>query len=303
MSIPKKIFQTAKSFETLPVEIRESIEQLRARNPEWSYTFFDDAAMKVYLRDHLNADDWQIVEDVNPKYGVVLADLFRYVLLYNEGGVYLDIKSTAWRPLSEVIEPGTEFVISQWENKIGQDHVGMGFYPELAYIPGGEFQQWCIIAAPRHPFLKAAIKQVLYNLKTYTPLTFGTDAWGVIRLSGPIAYTKAIYPLLDHYPHTAIDLTMWDIQYSIYGKAGDKLFRHQDTIKDYNHYSRVGEPIVRKDVFVEPEVTVVTKLGELLARELRENTDLVLKLAVFSVMSTATVFVILVSIALFAVLR
>lgn len=303
MSIPKKIFQTAKSFETLPVEIKNNIEQLKSRNSDWSYTFFDDAAMKNYLRTHLSADDWQLLEDVNPKYGVVLADVFRYVLIHNEGGVYLDIKSTAWRALSEVIDSKTEFVISQWENKIGQDHEGMGFYPELAYVPGGEFQQWCIIATPRHPFLKAAIKQVMYNLKTYTPLTFGTDAWGVIRLSGPIAYTKAIYPLLDHYPHTAIDLSKWDIQYSIYGKTGSKLSQHQDTIKDYNHYSRVGEPIVRRDVFMEPQITAVTKLGELLARELRENTDLVLKLAVFSIMSTATVFILLISLALFSFLR
>lgn len=303
MTIPKKLFQTAKSFDTLPTEIKENIEKLRERNPDWSYQFFDDTEVRDYLRKKLSADDWAIVGDVNPRYGVVLADLFRYVLIYNEGGVYLDIKSTAWRPLSDAIDLNAEFIISQWENKIGQDHVGMGFYPELSYVPGGEFQQWCIIAAPGHPFLLAAIKQVLHNLKTYTPLTFGTDAWGVIRLSGPIAYTKAIYPLLDHYPYRALDLSQWGIQYTIYGTSGDGLFRHQDTITDYNHYSRVGEPIVRKDVFAEPEVTITTKLGELMARELRQNTDLVLKLAVFSIVSTLVICVVIIALAVIAVVR
>ncbi len=38
-----------------------------------------------------------------PRYGVVLADIFRYLVIYNEGGVYLDIKSTVNRPLDEII--------------------------------------------------------------------------------------------------------------------------------------------------------------------------------------------------------
>jgi len=216
-----------------------------------------------------------------------LADLFRYIVIYNEGGIYLDVKSTAKQPLSSTIDPEVRYVISQWPNKLGQRFPGYGLHPELANVPGGEFQQWNIIAEPGHVFLKAVIKQVLHNIRTYTPGQFGTDAYGVLRVSGPIVYTKAIYPLLDHYPHNVVNLDDYGIQYSIYENAGPG----DAHAKLPGHYSTIKEPIVLRDVYVEPTQPVVTKLGDLLAQKLRDNADLALKLAVFSIFSTATLLI------------
>ena len=41
---------------------------------------------------------------ISPSYGATRADFFRYLLLYREGGVYLDIKSSMERPLDEVLQ-------------------------------------------------------------------------------------------------------------------------------------------------------------------------------------------------------
>ncbi|MFM8745607.1 MAG: glycosyltransferase family 32 protein [Aestuariivirga sp.] len=285
MPIPKHIFQTARSYESLPADFRDNIASLRERNPDWTYRFFGDDEMKDFIRQHVSAGDWHEIQNVNPKYGVVLADLFRYLVIYHEGGVYLDIKSTARRPLSEAIDLNASFILSQWPNKIGERYQGYGLHPELRHVPGGEFQQWNIIAEPRHAFLKAAVKQVLHNIKTYTPGQFGTDAYGVLRVSGPIAYTQAIYPLLDHYPFTATDVGNHGIRYSLYEDGGNPQ-RHQDKLP--GHYAAVKEPVVIRDVYVEPEAPVITRLGELLAREVRDNIDLVLKLAVFSFVAAAS---------------
>jgi hypothetical protein len=289
MPIPKKLFQTVRSYDALPEDIKKNIARLQEVNPDWTYKLYEDAETKNYIRQNVSADDWHEIEQVNPRYGVVLADLFRYIVIYNEGGVYLDVKSTSKKPLSSIIEAETRFVVSQWPNKLGQRFAGYGLHPELVHVPGGEFQQWCIIAEPGHAFLKAALKQALYNIRTYTPGQFGTDAYGVLRVSGPIAYTKAIYPLLDHYPHTVVNLDDYGIQYSIYEDTA----QNQKHTKIFGHYSSVKEPIVLKDVYVEPEPPLITRLGDLLARELRDNVDLVLKLAVLSVFSTATFFILL----------
>jgi inositol phosphorylceramide mannosyltransferase catalytic subunit len=290
MLVPKKLFQTAKSFDSLHEDFKRSIAKLREMNPDWAYKFFDDAEMKDYIRHNLSSEEWHDLEHVNPKYGVVLADLFRYILIYNEGGIYLDVKSTARQPLSSAIDPDVRYVISQWPNKLGQRFPGYGLHPELANIPGGEFQQWNIIAEPGHAFLKAVIKQVLHNIRTYTPGQFGTDAYGVLRVSGPIAYTKAISPLLDHYPHNVINLDECGIQYSIYEGIGPG---HSHT-KLPGHYSTINEPIILRDVYIEPPQPVVTRLGDLLAQTLRDNADLALKLAVFSIFSTATLLILIV---------
>lgn len=301
MTIPKNLFQTARSYDALPDEIKSNIHRLKDQNPDWTYRFFDDGEVKAYLKKHLSASDWDLVEQVNPRYGVVLADLFRYLVIYHEGGVYLDVKSTAQLPLTGALDLDCSFVISQWPNKVGQPYVGYGLHPELADVPGGEFQQWNLIAAPGHAFLKAVIRQVIENIRNYTPGRFGTDAYGVLRLSGPIAFTRAIYPLLEHFPYTVVNVADWGIHYSLYSEEGGSRQKHQSTLP--GHYSRVKEPIVLKDVYVEPEQPIVTKLGDLLARELRENVELVLKLAVFSIASTFAVVIALVALVGAAILR
>jgi hypothetical protein len=294
MSIPKKLFQTAKSYDTLPPEIKANIARLKELNPDWDYRFFDDEQMKSYLRNNLPPEEWELLQEINPRYGVVLADIFRYVIVHKEGGIYLDVKSTATKPLSQTIDPEAAFVISQWPNKVGQLYIGYGLHPELADVPGGEFQQWNVIAAQQHPFLKAVIARVLNNIRTYTPSQFGTDAYGVLRVSGPIAFTQAIYPLLDHYPHKIVNLEDWGILYSIYDAGGAPGQSHQARMP--GHYAAVREPVVLRDLYVEPQKSSVAKLSDLLAKELRDNIDLVLKLAVFSIVSTATVLVLLLAV-------
>ncbi|MCA3561701.1 MAG: hypothetical protein IOC82_11805 [Aestuariivirga sp.] len=301
MTIPKKLFQTAKAYDILPGEIKDNIRSLRDLNPDWDYSFFDDAAVKAYLEAHLSPEDWEAVQLVNPRFGVVLADLFRYLVIYREGGVYLDIKSTARKPLTAALDLDCGFVLSQWPNKIGENYVGYGLHPELSDVPGGEFQQWNIIAAPRHPFLQAAVRQVIVNIKSYTPGRFGTDAYGVLRLSGPIAYTRAIYPLLDHFAYQAVDLAQWGIHYSLYGNDGGLQQQHQSAVP--GHYSKVREPVVLKEVYVEPPQPVIAKLADLLAKELRDNIGLVLKLAVLSIAATLALVVALVFLAAVAIFR
>lgn len=205
------------------------------------------------------------------------------------------------RPLSQTIDPNAAFVISQWDNKVGQLYIGYGLHPELADVPGGEFQQWNVMTEPRHPFLKAVITRVFNNIRTYTPKQSGTDAYGVLRVSGPIAFTQAIYPLLDHYPHRVVDLEEWGIHYSIYDMGGTPGQSHQARMP--GHYAAVREPVVLRDLYVEPQSSTVTKLSDMLARELRVNIDLVLKLTVFSVVSTATVFVLLLAIIVYFAAR
>ena len=283
--IPRTIFQTIADSSKVPSEYAENIARLKELNPGWEHRLFGNTEIRDYLQKHLSAPDWELVQSVNPKYMVVLSDLFRYVALYHEGGVYLDIKSTATRPLDEVLLPEHRFVLSQWRNKLGEEYQWAGLYPELVHVPGGEFQQWFVISEPRHPFLAAVIEAVLENIRSYTPTRFGVSKDGVLRVSGPICYTLAIWPLRNYFPWTAVDITDIGFRYSIFEGSPDK-DRHQ---KLQYHYSQCREPIVLKDVYSELPRSCAMTLGEMLSRELLENTDLVLKLAVVSFTPTLAV--------------
>lgn len=223
-----------------PPEIRSSIESIRALNPDWSHQLYDQAAMQEFIARHYGQRMLRLYLRIEPLYGAARADLFRYLLLYKLGGVYLDVKSCMTRPLREVIRSDDRYLLSYWRNATGEPFEGWGLYPELADSPRGEFQQWHIVSSPGHPYLRAVIHRVLENIVCYSPVLDGTGWSGVLRTTGPIAYTRAILPELQRHPHRIVD--SWHelgLQYSIYPTPD----HHQRLFA--SHYAERSEPIVR----------------------------------------------------------
>jgi len=237
-SIPRIIHQTFPSRD-LPIEIRQRIDQTLFENPGWEHRLYDDGEIVKFIKANYGSVILEYFNRINPAYGAARADLFRYLLMYKVGGVYLDIKSYPEKRLDDVLRSDDQFLLSYWKNGSGQRYERWGMhYPELRH---GEFQQWHIIAVPGHPFLRAAIRNVLNNIDKYNPGLHGTGRMGVLRVTGPIAYTLAIEPLLGKFSHRFADSEdELGLEYSIYGKIADQ--SHQDIFK--SHYTNLKEPVV-----------------------------------------------------------
>lgn len=238
-AIPRQIFQTYPR-ERLTPELRRNISGLIAANPGWSHRLFDDEEARAFIRSGYGRGVVELYDRIGEGYGAARADLFRYLLMYREGGVYLDVKSSFKTPIDAVVKGEDSFVISQWRNGEGEPHQGWGLHPELAQVPGGEFQQWHIIAAPGHPFLRAVIERVLGGIESYSARSVDVGWAGVLRLTGPIAYTLAIAPLLDRHPHRRVaDESELNLDYSIFAGSDHKsLFA--------KHYTTNLAPVVRQ---------------------------------------------------------
>lgn len=210
----------------------------RAINPGWEYRFYDHREIVAYLRQHLGETAMQLCDRVNPRYGVVLADLFRYLVILREGGVYLDVKGHLSAPLDTIIRADDVYLLSQWRNQVKGRDYGIGLYPELSRLTGGELQQWHVIAAPRHPFLVRAINGTLANMADYCPDWHGRGKLGVLRVSGPIGYSMALGPCLRRYAYRLIDAESVGLHYTAYSA----FYGHQVEIAD--HYSLYDEPVM-----------------------------------------------------------
>jgi mannosyltransferase OCH1-like enzyme len=218
--IPKLLHQTYARRE-LPAPIQRNINRIRALNPGWTYMFYDDADCTAFIRDHYGRQVLDRYLRINKDYGAARADLFRYLLMYRYGGVYLDIKSAADWPLDEVLSEDDRYLLSHWKNRDDTAFNGWGIHPELAAMERGEFQQWFIIAVPGHPFLKSVIEHVLDNIDRYVPGIHRTGAHAVFRVTGPIAYSLAILPLLETAPWRLIDAEDdLGLSYSIFSAIG-----------------------------------------------------------------------------------
>lgn len=237
MKIPRIIHQTAADFDSLAPDLKANVEKLRAQNPGWEYRFYDDAALKDYLTRSLRAELTGYWRRVNPIYPVVLADVFRYLVILLEGGVYLDVKSHLTVPLDEVIRPDDEFLLSHWPNREGEAYQRWGLHPEIDFIPRGEFQQWHVIGRPQHPFLRQVLSRAFTNMVRYEPKRDGVGQWGVVRLAGPICYTRAIWPMLGEQPHRLIESHEAGLRYSIWPDLDEH--RSQPS-----HYTQQTEPVM-----------------------------------------------------------
>ncbi len=235
-TIPKVIYQVYTNPELPPV-LQDNVRSIKALNPGWEHRLFGEADIENYIRANYGDAVLGYYYRIKPEYLVARIDLFKYLLMYKDGGVYLDIKSSTEKPLDEVLRADDVFVLSRWP--LGRpQYQGWGKHWKLRRV-GREFQQWHIIAAPGHPFLRAVMEAIFDNIDRYNPVLHNTGKDGVVRLTGPIVYTLAIAPLLHKYRHRLVtsheDL---NLAYSIFEKRGGS---HRTIFKVY--YSRLKEPI------------------------------------------------------------
>lgn len=237
--IPKIIHQTYHN-KTLPPEIQENIHLLKTMNPDWEHRIYDDDDITNYINTYY-PELLSIYNKINPVYGAAKADFFRYILIYNEGGVYLDIKSSLSKPLDEILTSDDRYLLCHWKNEAGEIHQNIGFHSCIT-SPFGEFQQWHITAVKGHPFLKSVIENVCNNIQHYNPFIHDTGGWSVINLTGPIAYSLAIEPLVESHPHRLErDNSKLGFIYSIFESKGIGLGHHKILKK---HYTQSTESLI-----------------------------------------------------------
>lgn len=235
MTIPKIIHQIYLSGSMPPI-LAQQVNSLKERNPDWDYRLYDNNDAIKFIIEHYGNEMEKTYRMISEEYGAARADLLRHLLIYHYGGVYLDIKSNVVKPLNTVLRHDDQYLLSQWDNGTGSAREGFGLHPELASIPGGEYQTHAIFAAPRHAFSRAAIDHIVHNIWNYKPWS-GVGKMGVVRTTGPSAYTLAVYPILATAPHRMVTEEELGLEFSI------KDYDHRSVFK--KHYSVLTGPVVK----------------------------------------------------------
>ena len=159
---------------------------MKQLNPNWEYRLYGDLDVVDFIRKFYGLEMLSVYESINPSYGAARADLFRYLLIYETGGLYLDIKSKVTISLDSVISEEETFIFSLWDQVRYPDwgkHLG---------VTSPEIQNWFLLAEPKNRLLGEVIDQVVKGIKSYHPLTNGVGKFGTLRLTGPIKYTSVL---------------------------------------------------------------------------------------------------------------
>ena len=97
-SIPYRIMQTMKTTR-VPVGMYRAARSWIDKNPEYDYEFFDDERCNQYVKDHYDVDVLTKFMVINV--GAAKADLFRWLYLNIEGGLYFDADTKCVKPIRE----------------------------------------------------------------------------------------------------------------------------------------------------------------------------------------------------------
>ncbi len=172
MSIPKQIFQTFKT-KKLPLITKLHIWNMKRKNPEYQYFFYDDQDIEKFLTDEFPSEYIESYHKLT--IGAAKADFFRYAILYKKGGVYLDIDSAITRPLRYLVRENDEAIISAER------------HPNL-------YVQWGLIFSKNHPFLKKTLELMIDNIQTHR---YPND---VHSTTGPSVFSLGITKSLEENP-------------------------------------------------------------------------------------------------------
>lgn len=140
--IPFIIHQTYFTKKLNP-DIFQTCMTIKNMNPEYDYAFYDDKSCREYISAHYPSDYLKAYDMVIP--GAYKADVFRYLLLYREGGIYMDCKSSTMVPLRDFIPTDATFVVFRDR-------------------PKGSLLNSFMAVTPNHPIIKLVIEMTISNI-------------------------------------------------------------------------------------------------------------------------------------------
>jgi len=190
--IPKHIYQTFETWENIPETFKKRIKITRTINKNYEYHFYDNKNCEKYILETYGKDIFDIYNSISKDYNAARADLFRYLIIYDKGGIYFDIKSYPVKPLDQIITPTDKLLLSSWFYKYWEQYLHTGY---------GEFQNWFVIAKPRHTYIKNVIKLII-NKILHSNKNQYREKKGVLWLTGPITYTQGMISLLKSKEYT-----------------------------------------------------------------------------------------------------
>ena len=165
--IPKIIYQTWNT-QNLPKKLERLHYKMRKNNLEYKHIIYTNEQMNDYMSSNANSDVKKAYWKMN--HIVAKADIWRYTILYNSGGIYLDIDSEIVGSLNSLINNEDEAIISPETN-------------ENLYI------QWGLIFNQNHLILEETLNYILRDIREeknkfdHHALTVGNYAKAIFNLS------------------------------------------------------------------------------------------------------------------------
>lgn len=198
--IPLNIYQTWHT-KNLPDNMKIITQKIILNNPVFNYYLYDDDDCRNFIKDNFDNSVLNAFDSLVP--GAYKADLWRYCILYKNGGIYLDIK---YEPIN-----GFKFINMTEKEHWVLDRDKKGVYNAL------------IVCKPKNKILFKAIYNIVENIKNKF---YGNSP---LEPTGPLMLAKFL---------TLEDKLNFDMYHDIYRTHKHRFifFKNYIIFKSYNSY-------------------------------------------------------------------
>ena len=160
--VPKIIWQTNYTNKvSLPIKTAWYWNRLLSRS--YQYCFHSTEDRLAFVEQNFPGKPAELYKRLT--IGAAQADLWRLMVLYKHGGVYMDIDSHFVWPLDRFIEAGTSEIFLRYKNKAATNYF--------------------IASAPANPNIKALLDEVLCRIET-------SQSNNVYEITGPSVFQDVL---------------------------------------------------------------------------------------------------------------
>lgn len=229
--IPKKIFQTWETNQ-VPSGMYDAAHTWIEKNPDWEYYFFDKDDRRNFIKENFSKKVLDAYGNLIP--GAYQADLFRFCLLYINGGLYVDNKAIFLsNSLNDILPKDTTFIAYK-----DRSYNGMEFDGYIYTTP--------LISKPKHPVFKKAIDMIVENCDNGF---YGNDA---LCPTGPALLGKALNLSIgrsEKTPHVVGEHCVRGITYALWPTPD---FENKIAVTDKNiPFIKMEYSDYRKDLYID----------------------------------------------------
>ena len=238
LPVPPKLFQTWHSKNLHP-EWNKQFDIMKKNNSHITFSLFDDNDCRSFISKHFDPIVLWAFDSLNT--GAYKADLWRYCVLYIEGGIYLDIKLICndldmlrKNDILLVKDRPTDNHIFYWNYQTYETENTAN----VNKSPG--VWQGCLASIPKHPVFKHLIYEVVKNV---IESNYGVNP---ICITGPFMF----YQTLEKYNYSYLfrnsewhaqfnqNPPSWYWQVSIHNNYNNPIVSEINNFRKYSSYDR-----------------------------------------------------------------
>ena len=213
----------------------KQIVNFRNLNKNLSFKIYNDQQMEDYMNKEWSRHPIYLIFK-NALIGPLKTDIFRYCILYQQGGYYFDISRGCSVPLTHLHDKNSEGILTYEDTEC--------FLPpkhEKIFKlkrPFNHFLQWGLGFKKNHKFLEILINEIVENYNFYRNKNFSNPKLAILNFTGPGMYTHVMRKYISQYGLE--QLTELDIKFNGMGifKLKGSSIRYY-TKESYTYYKNL----------------------------------------------------------------